>query len=64
MEFIGGGGISRREALMSSFGLLSGALWVDSQDGLALASEFADSNFSLPFSVYIYLPVVPMGLKR
>lgn len=62
MEFIGGGGVSRRE--MSSFGLLFGALWVDSQDGLALASEFADSNFSLPFSVYIYLPVVPMGLKR
>lgn len=57
---IRGGGISRREALMSSLGLMSGAFWIASHDGLAHAAEFANSNFSLRFAFYIYLPAIPM----
>lgn len=35
----------RRAVVFSSFGLLAGAFLKNADDGLAVASEFADSNF-------------------
>ena len=49
-------GFDRRDVLLvlSSVGFLAPAFWKSSsKDGVALASEFADSNFYIPLSVYL-----------
>lgn len=38
----------RREAAMLSFGLLAGPIWNASENEMAVASEFADSNSFSP----------------
>ena len=38
----------RREAAMLSIGLLAGAIWNASENEVAVASEFTDSNFLCP----------------
>lgn len=47
----------RRAVVFSSFGLLAGALLKVADDGVAVASEFADSNF-LCFTARSFLLII------
>ncbi|KAF2288412.1 hypothetical protein GH714_007278 [Hevea brasiliensis] len=51
--------IGRREVVILSVGLVSGALWNASIDGVALASEFADSKFCFFFLWVLCMQALP-----
>lgn len=57
--------IGRREAVILSVGLVSGALWNATIDGGALASEFADSKFATSsFEFYACKPLPGKSLLQ
>lgn len=45
----------RRRVVISSIGVLAGYLWNSSMDGIAMASEFTDSNLLCPFFLLLCL---------